>query len=152
MRVVRSPQCLYVVVINKFYKLFTILVKIFKHNLVFLLLLVPYIGLAAPITPQQGLDKAKVGTGMIERNPLDITAMIIRALMTLLGALFLVLIITGGFKWMTAGGNTEKVKEARDLIKNSLIGLTIVLASYAIVWFIFENLYKAGQTPAAGDM
>lgn len=58
---------------------------------------------------------------------------VITTVLSFLGVIFLVLIIVAGYQWMTAGGNDEQVKQAQQKIKNSVIGLVIVLAAYAIV-------------------
>ena len=68
---------------------------------------------------------------------------IINTALTLLGAIFLILIIYGGFKWMTAGGDPGKVEKAMDIIKNSLIGLVIVLGAYAITTFVLGRVLDA---------
>lgn len=66
----------------------------------------------------------------------EMIAMIIRIILGFLGIIFVILIILAGFKYMTAGGNDEKVKEAVSQIRNAAIGLLIILSSYAITVFI----------------
>jgi len=69
----------------------------------------------------------------------DITIVVsqtIRLALSLLGIIFLILIIVGGYQWMTAGGNEEMVTKARQRIINAAIGLAIVLLAYAISYFI----------------
>jgi hypothetical protein len=73
-----------------------------------------------------------------------IIAAIIRAILSLLAAIFLVLMILSGFKWMTAAGNEEQVKKAQETIKSALIGLVIVLAAYAITYYVFTYLPFSG--------
>ena len=77
-------------------------------------------------------------------------------LISFVGVIFLVLTIYGGFLWMTAGGNTEKTKSAGAIIKNGVIGLIIVLGSYAIVTFVFSIILSgtgastsSSSTPAS---
>ena len=70
----------------------------------------------------------------------EVVGKIINIALTLLGSIFLILIIYGGFKWMTAGGDTTKVEKAMDIIKNSLIGLVIVMAAYIITTFVFTRM------------
>ena len=65
---------------------------------------------------------------------------IVQALLSLLGIIFIGLMIYGGYNWMTAHGEEEKVNRAKSTIKNAIVGLVIVLASYAIWYFIFERL------------
>ena len=69
-------------------------------------------------------------------------ARIIRALLTFLGMILLVLILYGGFLWMTAGGNEENVKKARQILTNAFIGLIIVFLAWAISAFIFNVLIE----------
>lgn len=56
----------------------------------------------------------------------------IAALLGLLGVIFLILTIYAGLLWMTAGGNADNVKKAKAILLNSVVGLVIVLSSYAI--------------------
>jgi hypothetical protein len=51
--------------------------------------------------------------------------------------------LLGGFKWMTAGGNEDKVGEAKKLITAGIIGLVIILAAFAIATFVLSQLLSA---------
>lgn len=64
-------------------------------------------------------------------------------LLTLLGLVFLIMIIRGGVIWMTAGGEEDKARQAKMIIKNSVYGLGVVLLSR-----IFVNLYLNFLAPA----
>lgn len=59
-------------------------------------------------------------------------------ILSLLGVIFICFIIYGGVIWMTANGNEQKVEKAGDIIKESFIGLIVVLAAYAISFFLFN--------------
>ena len=65
---------------------------------------------------------------------------IIQIALSLLGIFFLVLIIIGGYQWMTAGGNEETITKARKRIINATIGLVVVLMAYAVSYFIIYEL------------
>ncbi|MCK4968253.1 MAG: hypothetical protein KAS12_04300, partial [Candidatus Aenigmarchaeota archaeon] len=65
----------------------------------------------------------------------------------LLGLIALIIIIIGGFQWMTAGGNKEKVETARKLMINGLIGLVIIVFSYVIATAVINLL--TGQSLVA---
>lgn len=69
---------------------------------------------------------------------------LINAALSLLGVIFIIMIILAGFKWMTAQGDPKKVEEARDNIKNAVMGLVVVLAAYAITKFVFDALINGG--------
>ena len=74
---------------------------------------------------------------------------IIYVALGVIGVVILVIIIYAGFLWMTAGGNEEKVEEAKKWIRNAVIGLAIVLCSYAITYFIITRLL--GATLGSGN-
>ncbi len=63
----------------------------------------------------------------------NIVGNIIARVLPVIGALFLVMFIYGGFLWMTAGGDETKVKKARQTLVNTTIGMGIVIGAYAIV-------------------
>lgn len=68
---------------------------------------------------------------------------IIQIVLGFLGILTVLIILLGGFKWMTSGGNEDKIDEAKKLISAGVVGLVIVLAAYAIATFIVGNIGNA---------
>jgi len=70
---------------------------------------------------------------------------IIYAFLGLSGAVALVMFILGGFSWMTAGGNEEKVKKGRDTLIWASLGLVVIFSSYAVLKTIFETLDFSGK-------
>ena|SRR3989338_2749690 len=85
-------------------------------------------------------------------NPQDIrviVANIIRIALGLLGIVAVVIILIGGFTWMTAGGSEEKVEKAKQWIGYGIVGLAIILAAYAIATFVISSLLQAtGALPS----
>src|SRR3989339_756824 len=99
----------------------------------------------------QDLGIAEIGEtiGLGSTDIRLVIAKIIRAVLGFLGIIVLCLMLYAGFIWMTAGGNEEKVTEAKTLIKNSLIGLVIILSAFAITSFVIKSLARAtGFLPA----
>ena len=76
----------------------------------------------------------------LNTKPQNIIAIIIQTALMFLGVIFLILMIYGGYLWMTARGNEEQVTKAKNLISAAIIGLVIVLAAYAISYFIISRL------------
>ena len=72
-----------------------------------------------------------------------IVADVIRVFLGLLGIIFVFLIVLAGYKWMTAGGDSSKVDEAKHQLQTAVIGLMIILASYSITVFVVECAVKA---------
>jgi len=65
---------------------------------------------------------------------------IIKAFLSVLGIIFLVLMLYGGYLWMTDRGNNDSVKKAQNVIQAAVIGLAIVLISYSITYFVIDKL------------
>jgi len=65
---------------------------------------------------------------------------IVNYLLGFLGILAIAIILGGGFKWMTSGGDDGKVSSARNMIIAGIIGLAIVLAAFAIVRFVVNTV------------
>lgn len=72
-----------------------------------------------------------------------IVGRVIGVFLSIFGIIFMVLIIFGGYKWMMASGREEEIKKAKDTIRSAIIGLIIVLAAYAITYFITNALQQA---------
>lgn len=73
----------------------------------------------------------------------DTVGSIIKVVLGFLGVIFVILIIYGGFLWMTAQGNDEQVGKARKIIVNSSLGLAIIMLAYLITWFVIYQLGEA---------
>ena len=84
-----------------------------------------------------GLNYAQnVGLGTQEVR--DVATNVIQTLLGVLGILALVIILVGGFRWMTAMGNEDQVASAKKTIAAGVIGLIIIFFAYAIVAFVFN--------------
>jgi hypothetical protein len=75
-----------------------------------------------------------------ELQPREATVGIINLVLSFLGLVAVVIILIGGFKWMTAGGNEEKVGSAKKLLVGGLIGLIIVLLAWGIATWVLATI------------
>ncbi len=126
--------------------------KISKHLIAFAIisfLALPIIA-AKPVLAQDqntlfGIDAVHngIGTGLAQGDPREIIGRIINFALGFLGVIAVGLILFGGFKWMTAAGNEDKVSEAKQLLGAGVIGLIIILAAWAIATFIITQIYGA---------
>lgn len=90
---------------------------------------------------QQAGQAAQYDTNKNDINALaEVIGTIIFYFFSLLAVIFLGLLIYAGFLWMTAHGNEDNVTKAKHIIRNALIGLIIVIGSYAIVYFVMAAL------------
>jgi hypothetical protein len=51
--------------------------------------------------------------------------------------------IYGGYNWMTAAGDEAKIDKAKATLKAAIIGLALILMSYALTKFVFDQLLSA---------
>jgi len=80
----------------------------------------------------------------------DITiviARLIRTFISILGIVAVVFILYGGWLWMTSKGEPEKLRKAQQTIINAIIGLVLVLSSFAIAQFVLNSLGDAANGP-----
>ena len=104
-------------------------------------LLAPLAALAQVTTSDTNLATSfGLGTGTNVRQAI---INIVKFLLTFLGLIAVIIILYGGFQWMTAAGNEEKITSAKGTIWASVIGLFIILSAYAISRFVLVRLYEA---------
>lgn len=129
--------------------------KILTTLTMLMLVCVPAFALALPVQAEEvdadylfgggatTQDDLQDIVGLGSEDPRNIAAGVINAILGFLGIIAVVIILLGGFKWMTAGGNEDKVDEAKKLIKSGIIGLVIILAAWGIASFVISSLLSA---------
>jgi len=111
------------------------------------LLIVPGFALTAQAQFDPGLNYVSNGlnNSLSQADPRTVIGRIINLALGFLGVLAVGIVLLGGFKWMTAGGNEEKTGEAKKLLGAGVIGLVIILSSWAIANFLISSLNTAVQ-------
>lgn len=82
---------------------------------------------------------------------LEIVGTGIRVGLSLLGVIFIILILLAGFNWMTAAGDEEKISKAGRTIRAAIIGLLVIVAAYAI-WVFVSNIIIGGGGGSTGPI
>ena len=104
-------------------------------------------GLSLPVHAQTvvdpGLQEIGEVTQLTATDPRVIAARIINIALGTLGIILLCIVLYAGFLWMTAGGDPKQVQRAKDMLRNAVIGVVIILCSWAIVTFILNRLLGA---------
>jgi|SRR3989344_1304317 len=77
--------------------------------------------------------KATFGTAVMQ---------VIQIALLIVGALSVVFLLWGGFRYITAAGNEEATEAAKQTIQHAIIGLIIVILSFAIITIIANVLIK----------
>jgi hypothetical protein len=126
--------------------------KIFKNVLIIFLFTAFFLNLAFPVFAQlQELQHTgwEAGYTVTNKPPETFIATtvgkIIGIALGFLGIILVVLLIYGGFLWMTARGNEEQVKKAKNILENAAIGLVIIILAYSITFFVIDQLVKISK-------
>ena len=83
------------------------------------------------LTLEKTGDTLGLGTADLKETVINI----IKLVLGLLGLIAVIMVIYGGFLWLTAGGNEENVEKGKKVISAAVIGLIIILLAWAIVRF-----------------
>ena len=78
----------------------------------------------------------------IPKTSLDssITEEVLRVVFGIAGGIAMIMIVIGGFKYITSLGNAQNVAKAKDTILYAVIGLIVCILAYAIVGFVINNV------------
>jgi len=113
--------------------------------------------LSAPVFAQTPLNTAILGPGSETETLLkkflpagaDLSTIktpgalvfgIVQIILGFLGIVVVIMMIYGGFLWVTAGGEEDKAKKGSTILFQAAIGAVIVLASYTITYFVLYQL------------
>jgi len=126
--------------------------KTFKNALAavaLLAMIMPALLVALPAlaTDPLGINDADFGLPSGVNDPKEAAVNIVTYLMTFLGIIAVIVILYGGFLWLTAGGNEDRVGSAKKTIIAGIIGLVIIIAAYAIVQIVVGFAYNIVGNP-----
>ncbi len=84
------------------------------------------------------------GSGLINsQNLSDFLTQVIKLLLGLAGVIAVLALIVGGFWYITSAGNEEQSEKGKKTLINAIIGVVIILLSYAIVTVIGNTLSQS---------
>lgn len=114
--------------------------KLFFLIVLAMAVLMPLTSVAAPDFGKELVGKTAENAGYAANTSqftlAETIGAVIRAALSLVGVIFLALMVYAGYLWMTAQGEEEKVDKAQKIIKTAIIGLIIVVSAYSITYFI----------------
>jgi len=93
------------------------------------------------LTPPEGSDFAPLADLQFSQ----LISGFIGLILIIAAVIFFFMLVLGGIKWMTSGGDKAQTETARNQITSALVGLVIVFAAWAIVqligqFFKIENI------------
>ncbi|MFA6919158.1 MAG: hypothetical protein WC244_03570 [Patescibacteria group bacterium] len=99
-------------------------------------------------TADENLNSFQTASGLGDADLSTMIGTLVKAILSLLGVVAILIVLYGGFKWMTAAGDEGKVDGAKKLIISGIIGIIIVVAAYAIASFVLSAIQNAAGTGA----
>lgn len=116
--------------------------RILKHIFVFSLLGLIAFGWRQVFAQDFGTAAVNEGLGgsLVTGDPRTIAGRIINVALGILGTIAVGFIMYAGFLWMSSNGEEEKISQAKRILRNGLIGLAIILSSWAIATFLITRL------------
>lgn len=82
----------------------------------------------------QNIGGGAIGTADIR----DVIVNVVNIALGFLGIIAVIIMIYGGWVWMTSGGNAERVDTAKRILRNAVIGLAIIIGSWTLTLFLFR--------------
>lgn len=95
---------------------------------------------ALSLTLQDGANAAR-GTDQIANifGTAGIFTTITNVLLFLVGAISVLMIIFGGFRYVVSGGNSTSVSAAKNTILYAIVGIIVAIVAYAVVNFVIGS-------------
>ena len=81
-------------------------------------------------------------TGLGTRDLRFSTILFLRVAMGFLGIAATIIVLIAGYPWMTAGGNDEKIGQAKKWLTAGVIGMAIIFSAYSISSFVVGQMVK----------
>ncbi len=89
------------------------------------------------------LTDVRTASGLSTVSAPIIIARVIRVFLGTLGIIFTILVLWSGWIYMTAQGDDTKIKKAKDILRNGIIGMIICIFSYTITTYILNRILEA---------
>lgn len=91
-------------------------------------------------TIQGGINEANGGTQPNNNNLDDTIQTIVNVLSAAVGVVAVIMIIIGGFRYVTSGGDSARVTSAKNTILYAIIGLVIAALAQVIARFVLTKV------------
>lgn len=124
--------------------------KKIKHIIIFLFILLVQFSFLSAVNADNSLMSGvspgcKSSGNCTLGDTMQVAVQLFQIILGLVGSLSLLMFVYGGFYFILSQGDSSKVSKAKDIIKNAVIGLIIVLASYTIVNFTLLAIGYSGK-------
>lgn len=109
-----------------------------------------FFGAAPVFAADLGTEVIDESISLSNTDPRETVGRIVNIAMLALGAIALVIILWGGFIWLTSNGEENRIEKAKQVLKNGVVGLAIVLSAWGIATFVLNQLLGSGSSNGGG--
>lgn len=102
----------------------------------------PLVSLAVDFDPTGQINNVDLGQPAPDKIP-GVVFIIINVVLGLLAVVAVSLIIYSGISYLFSGGESEKIKKAKNILISCIIGLVIILAAWGITIYVLNILNQA---------
>ena len=113
-------------------------------------LVIPNIGHAALVDTFLTYCPADTGVRCGDPSIAGIFKLVISWALAIAFIAAVIMLIVGGFRYITAGGNTDQAGKGKNTIVNALIGIVIIVLSYIIVQIVWKFVSGTGTSGVTG--
>lgn len=88
--------------------------------------------------------KVTPGSGLANPNTLSVGSVIhtgVNAFAFVIGAVSIIMVLVGAFRYTISAGNPQATKDAKDTILYAIVGLIIAILSLAIINFVLVSVH-----------
>ncbi len=118
---------------------------VFAFVLIMSPVILPHVVNAQLVTQFANNCPADTGIRCSEGSIASIFRLIINWALAIAFIAAVIMLIYGGFKYITSAGNAESAKEGTRAITNALIGIVIIVLSYIIVQIVYRFVAGTGS-------
>ena len=120
------------------------------------ILIVPLVALGVQSISQNvvsaagGTSDMTLGSGLESSKGTDVPTqltgtggmfeVVVNILLFIIGAVSVIMLIYGGIRYTTSGGNANSVTAAKNTIMYAIIGLVVAILAYAIINFVISQM------------
>ena len=97
---------------------------------------------ATEMTLNSGVSSSQ-GNDVPEDLAGDVFKNIVNILLFIIGAVSVIMLIYGGIRYTTSGGNANSVTAAKNTIMYSIIGLVVAILAFAVVQFVVNQVMES---------
>ena len=114
---------------------------------------------AGAVFAQSSQEQACIGAGGTwtgdacegEGDLASVFATVANILLFLIGAVAVVMLIVGGFRYVVSAGDSNAIESAKNTILYAIIGIVVAFLAWAAVDFLVDRLISGDSAPGAGD-